>query len=90
MNAPKIEAVAAKSKPDGLNYATLGEGSYPELFLKWLNNQWNTQILGVPYRGGGPAAQALADGLAEEHGDADGIERGCDASRNPPSLHRQR
>lgn len=50
----------AQSKPDGLNYATLGEGSYPELFLKWLNNQWNTQILGVPYRGGGPAAQALA------------------------------
>jgi tripartite-type tricarboxylate transporter receptor subunit TctC len=50
----------AQSKPDGLNYATLGEGSYPELFLKWLNNQWNTQIVGVPYRGGGPAAQALA------------------------------
>ncbi len=50
----------AQSKPDGLNYATLGEGSYPELFLKWLNNQWSTQILGVPYRGGGPAAQALA------------------------------
>jgi tripartite-type tricarboxylate transporter receptor subunit TctC len=50
----------AQSKPDALNYATLGEGSYPELFLKWLNNQWGTQILGVPYRGGGPAAQALA------------------------------
>src|SRR4051812_1404274 len=50
----------AQSKPDGLNYATLGEGSYPDLFRLWLNNQWNTQILGVPYRGGGPAAQALA------------------------------
>lgn len=50
----------AQSKPDGLNYATLGEGSYPDLFRRWLNNQWNTQILGVPYRGGGPAAQALA------------------------------
>ncbi len=43
-----------------LNYATLGEGSFPDLFLKWMNNQWNTQIVGVPYRGGGPAAQALA------------------------------
>jgi tripartite-type tricarboxylate transporter receptor subunit TctC len=43
-----------------LNYATLGEGSFPDLFLKWLNNQWNTKIVGVPYRGGGPAAQALA------------------------------
>jgi tripartite-type tricarboxylate transporter receptor subunit TctC len=50
----------AQSKPDGLNYATLGEGSYPDLFLKWMNNQWNTKIVGIPYRGGGPAAQALA------------------------------
>jgi tripartite-type tricarboxylate transporter receptor subunit TctC len=43
-----------------LNYATLGEGSFPDLFLKWTNNQWNTKIVGVPYRGGGPAAQAVA------------------------------
>jgi tripartite-type tricarboxylate transporter receptor subunit TctC len=42
-----------------LNYATLGEGSFPDLFLKWMNNQWQTKIVGVPYRGGGPAAQAL-------------------------------
>ena len=50
----------AQSKPDGLNYATLGEGSYPDLFRNWLNSQWNTKIVGIPYRGGGPAAQALA------------------------------
>lgn len=50
----------AQSKPEGLNYATLGEGSFPDLFLKWLNNQWSTKIVGIPYRGGGPAAQALA------------------------------
>ncbi|AMN44203.1 Bug family tripartite tricarboxylate transporter substrate binding protein [Rhodoplanes sp. Z2-YC6860] len=50
----------AQGKPDGLNYATLGEGSYPDLFLKWMNNQWGTKIVGIPYRGGGPAAQALA------------------------------
>jgi tripartite-type tricarboxylate transporter receptor subunit TctC len=43
-----------------LNYATLGEGSFPDLFLKWMNNQWNTKIVGIPYRGGGPAAQAVA------------------------------
>jgi len=52
----------AQSKPDGLNYATLGEGSFPDLFLRWLNNQWNTRIVGIPYKGGGPAAQALAAG----------------------------
>ena len=50
----------AQCKPAGLNYATLGEGSYPDLFMKWMNNQWGTQIVGIPYRGGGPAAQALA------------------------------
>jgi tripartite-type tricarboxylate transporter receptor subunit TctC len=50
----------AQSKPDGLNYATLGEGSYPDLFMRWLNNQWGIKIVGIPYRGGGPAAQALA------------------------------
>jgi tripartite-type tricarboxylate transporter receptor subunit TctC len=50
----------AQSKPDALNYATLGEGSYPDLFLKWMNNQWNTRIVGIPYKGGGPAAQAVA------------------------------
>jgi tripartite-type tricarboxylate transporter receptor subunit TctC len=50
----------AQSKPAGLNYATLGEGSYPDLFMKWMNNQWGTHIVGIPYRGGGPAAQAVA------------------------------
>jgi len=50
----------AQAKPDGLNYATLGDGSYPDLFMRWLNNQWSTRIVGVPYKGGGPAAQALA------------------------------
>ena len=52
----------AQSQPNGLNYGTLGEGSFPDLFLRWLNNQWNTQIVGIPYKGGGPAAQALAAG----------------------------
>jgi tripartite-type tricarboxylate transporter receptor subunit TctC len=50
----------AQSKPDALNYATLGEGSFPELFMRWLNNQWGTKIVGIPYKGGGPAAQAVA------------------------------
>ena len=50
----------AQANSDKLNYATLGDGSFPDLFLKWLNNQWGTKIVGVPYKGGGPAAQALA------------------------------
>src|SRR3954471_11815194 len=64
-NAINVNTIAelkalATSKPDGLNYATLGEGSFPDLFMRWLNNQWGTKIVGIPYRGGGPAAQALA------------------------------
>jgi tripartite-type tricarboxylate transporter receptor subunit TctC len=50
----------AQAKPDKLNFANLGDGSYPDLFMRWLNNQWGTKIVGVPYKGGGPAAQALA------------------------------
>ena len=49
-----------QAKPEALNYATLGDGSFPDLFLKWMNNQWGTKIVGVPYKGGGPAAQAVA------------------------------
>ena len=52
----------AQSKPEALNYATLGDGSFPDLFLRWMNNQWGTKIVGVPYKGGGPAAQAIAAG----------------------------
>ncbi len=50
----------AQARPDGLNFATLGNGSFPDLFRVWLNNQWGTKIVGVPYKGGGPAAQALS------------------------------
>jgi tripartite-type tricarboxylate transporter receptor subunit TctC len=50
----------AQAKPRALNFATLGEGSFPDLFLQWLNNQWGTRIVGIAYKGGGPAAQALA------------------------------
>src|SRR5262245_7608692 len=64
-NAINVKSIAelkalAAAKPNGLNYATLGDGSFPDLFMRWLNNQWGTRIVGVPYRGGGPAAQALA------------------------------
>ncbi len=52
----------ALARPAAFNLGTLGNGSFPELFLKWINNQWGTQIAGVPFRGGGPVAQALAAG----------------------------
>jgi tripartite-type tricarboxylate transporter receptor subunit TctC len=61
LNVSTVAELKARAQSDSkLNYATLGEGSFPDLFLKWMNNQWGTKIVGVPYRGGGPAAQALA------------------------------
>jgi tripartite-type tricarboxylate transporter receptor subunit TctC len=50
------------SKPTALNYGTLGTGSPPDLFRLWLNREWHTDIVGIPYRGGGPIAQATATG----------------------------
>jgi len=50
----------AQAKKQALNWGTLGAGSAPELFLRWINHQWGTDIVGIPYRGGGPMAQALA------------------------------
>ena len=52
----------AKAKPDALNYGTLGPGSPPDFFRMWLNREWQTNIVGIPYRGGGPIAQAVAAG----------------------------
>jgi tripartite-type tricarboxylate transporter receptor subunit TctC len=52
----------AQGHPAALNYGTLGPGSNPELFLKWMNQSWNVNIVGIPYRGGGPIAQALVAG----------------------------
>ena len=53
---------AVQAKPAAFNFGTLGNGSGPDLFLKWLNNQWGSKVPGVAFRGGGPVAQALASG----------------------------
>jgi len=51
-----------QAKPNAFNYGTLGPGSYPDLFLRWVNKEWGSDIVGVPYRGGGPIAQELVAG----------------------------
>lgn len=53
---------AVKAKPGAYNYGTLGAGSFPDLFLQWLNHEWDAKIVGIPYRGGGPIAQATVAG----------------------------
>jgi tripartite-type tricarboxylate transporter receptor subunit TctC len=49
----------ATAQPKVLSFGTIGAGSYPEMFLAWLNNRWKTTITAVPYKGGGPIAAAL-------------------------------
>jgi tripartite-type tricarboxylate transporter receptor subunit TctC len=60
-SAAELKAYA-QAHPAALNYGTLGPGSNPEMFLKWMNQTWNVNVVGIPYRGGGPIAQALVAG----------------------------
>ncbi|MBP7565165.1 MAG: tripartite tricarboxylate transporter substrate binding protein [Burkholderiaceae bacterium] len=52
----------AQRNPEKVNFGTLGEGSMQELMVVWLNREWKTRIVGVPYKGGGPIATAIAGG----------------------------
>jgi tripartite-type tricarboxylate transporter receptor subunit TctC len=56
---PELKTLA-QGKTRALNWGTLGAGSAPELFLRWINNQWGTDIVGIPYRGGFPASSTGA------------------------------
>lgn len=50
----------AEADPSKLNFATLGGGSLQDLFLRWLNKEWGTDVVGIAYGGGGPILQAVA------------------------------
>jgi len=52
----------AKSKPGALNYASFGIGSMPQLNLEAMNRKLGIDIVHVPYKGAGPAAQAVVSG----------------------------
>jgi tripartite-type tricarboxylate transporter receptor subunit TctC len=51
-----------KSKPGSLNYASYGAGSGPHLATELFKSMTGTQILHVPYKGGGPASVAATSG----------------------------
>ena len=52
----------AKSKPGALNYASFGIGSMPQLNLEALNRKLGIDLVHVPYKGAGPASQAVVAG----------------------------
>ena len=51
--------VLATRESKALSFGTIGAGSYPEMFLAWINQRWNTKIVAVPYKGGGLVTAAL-------------------------------
>lgn len=51
-----------KREPGKHNFATGGNGTHAHLICEWLMQQTGTQIVHVPFRGGGPALQAVLAG----------------------------
>jgi tripartite-type tricarboxylate transporter receptor subunit TctC len=53
---------AAKAQPGRISVATPGNGSINQIVLEWMALNTGTQFQHVPYKGGAPAAAALAAG----------------------------
>ncbi len=53
---------AAKAKPGSITFASAGNGSINHLAGEWLAQAAGIQLLHVPYKGGAPAAAAVAAG----------------------------
>jgi tripartite-type tricarboxylate transporter receptor subunit TctC len=51
-----------KARPGQIVYASSGSGSFVHLAMALLNATTSTQMIHVPYKGGGPATIALASG----------------------------
>jgi len=51
-----------KAKPGQIVYGSSGSGSFVHLAMALLNSMSNTQMVHVPFKGGGPAVVALASG----------------------------
>lgn len=52
----------AKSQPGKLNFASIGSGSSNRLHSELLNSLGGIKVMHIPYKGGGPAIQAMLTG----------------------------
>jgi len=52
----------ARAQPGKIVYGSSGSGSFVHLAMALLNSMTNTQMVHVPFKGGGPAVVALASG----------------------------
>src|ERR1700742_756575 len=55
----------AKANPGKLNYSTGGIGTLPHLTAEYFKRLTGTQIVHVPYKGGGPALMGVVAGEAQ-------------------------
>ena len=51
-----------KKRPNEITYSSSGNGSFVHLGMALMNSMSNTKMVHVPYKGGGPAAVAIASG----------------------------
>ncbi|MBV7484910.1 tripartite tricarboxylate transporter substrate binding protein [Bordetella sp. BOR01] len=52
----------SKATPDSLTFSSPGRGSFNHLAGEWFANSAGIELMHVPYRGGSPAAAAVASG----------------------------
>jgi len=62
VKTPQELVALSKAKPGTLSYASYGVGSMAQLNLEAFNHKMGTDMLHVPYKGAGPAAQAAVAG----------------------------
>jgi tripartite-type tricarboxylate transporter receptor subunit TctC len=55
----------ARTRPGAVAYASAGNGSYTHMAMAYFNSLAGTQMLHVPFKGGGAAAIGLASGEAQ-------------------------
>jgi len=60
----ELRALAVK-EPGKLNYGTLGERTTTDAFRRWLGEQWKTEFVGIPYKGGSEIIRALLEGTID-------------------------
>ena len=65
LNSVAALVAAAKQSPGKISFGTTGAGSINQLTGEWLAADAGLKMLHVPYRGGGPAANALLAGDIE-------------------------
>jgi len=50
------------AKSGAINFATLGPGTTQDILRQWMNNNWKTEFVGVPYKGMNLILNALVAG----------------------------